>query len=98
MNELELHEIAEAWAKLYHLPESSKERQDNFWAFSKMLDLCEDEPETGWRIIHLIRKHDGSDVLLANLAAGPVEDCPLPKPKCPQVLPTKPTPLWDQSC
>lgn len=72
MSKSELQKIAEVWVKAQHTRED--EYGENFWAVSKMIDLCEDEPETCWEVIHLIRKHDGSEVLLANLAAGPVED------------------------
>lgn len=74
MSDLELQKIAETWITLYHLPEDSIERQKNFWAFSKMEDLCNNDPENCWKVIQLIRELDGSDTVLANLAAGPLED------------------------
>ena len=73
MNELELQKIAETWITLYHLPEDSDEYKGNFWAYNKLCDLEYNEPETCWKIIQLIRRLDGSDVVLANLAAGPLE-------------------------
>jgi hypothetical protein len=33
-----------------------------------------DHPEDAWKVITAIRKVDSSDVILANLAAGPLED------------------------
>lgn len=74
MSELELRKIAETWITLYYLPEDSQERQENFWAFSRLDDLCNDDPESCWEVIHLIRQLDGSEKILANLAAGPLED------------------------
>ena len=74
MSESELRKIAETWIRLYYLPEDSRERQENLWAFNKLVDLCEDDPENCWKAIQLIRKLDGSDTILANLAAGPLED------------------------
>lgn len=72
MNETELQKIAEAWIKVHQ--NSEDEHGEHFWAYSKMSDLCEDEPEICWKIIHIIRRLDGSDKLLANLAAGPLEN------------------------
>ena len=73
MNEQELQKIAETWITLYYLPEDSDERKGNFWAYNKLCDLEYNEPETCWKIIQLICRLDGSDVVLANLAAGPLE-------------------------
>jgi len=74
MNDLYLQKIAETWIKLYYLPEDSSERDQHFWAYNKLSDLCQNEPEICWRIIHIIRRVDGSEKILANLAAGPLED------------------------
>jgi len=74
MSETELQKVAETWITLYYLPEDPQERQENFWAFNKLADLCYNDPESCWKVIHLIRQLDGSDIILANLAAGPLED------------------------
>lgn len=72
MSELELRKIAEAWIVMHHQKED--ERGQNFWAFDALVDLSNDDPESCWKVIHLIRQLDGSDTILANLAAGPLED------------------------
>jgi len=66
--------IADAWIKLYHLPEESEERESNFWAFERLGDLCRDDPESAWRVIEEILQKDSSDVILSNLGAGPLEE------------------------
>lgn len=72
MSELELQKIAEAWIEVHH--RSEDENGEHFWAFIKLSDLCDNEPEVCWKVIHLIRQLDGSDTILANLAAGPLEN------------------------
>ncbi len=72
MNELELRKIAAAWIEVHRCSED--ENGENFWAFIKLAELCDSEPEVCWKVIHLIRQLDGSDKILANLAAGPLED------------------------
>jgi hypothetical protein len=37
-------------------------------------DLVQDAPEDAWKIIDAIRRLDGTDLILSNLAAGPLED------------------------
>ncbi|WP_052689292.1 DUF6869 domain-containing protein [Xanthomonas albilineans] len=66
--------IAVAWIKLHSVPEDSPEREGLFWAYSRVCDLVQDDPEQGWQIIETIRRLDGSDLILSNLAAGPLED------------------------
>lgn len=59
MSELELRKIAETWITLYYLSEDSQELRENFWAYSKLDDICNDNPESRWEII-LIRQLHGS--------------------------------------
>ena len=73
MRKLELQKIADAWIKLYYIPDSSDERKQYFWAYNKLSELCDDEPEACWEVIQLIRSLDSSDVVHANLASGPLE-------------------------
>jgi hypothetical protein len=73
MTSLDRQKIAQDWVKLYLPSTAKKERSDYFWAFEKLSDLVRKEPEAAWTIIEVIRKLDSSDLILANLAAGPVE-------------------------
>jgi hypothetical protein len=54
--------------------EDSVEYKENFWAYSKLCDLCDDDPEICLKAIEIIRSKDGSEKILSNLAAGPLED------------------------
>ncbi len=66
--------LVAAWIALHYAKPKSPEYDDNFWAFTALSDLCETNPDLCWELIDEIRRNDGSDVILANLAAGPLED------------------------
>jgi hypothetical protein len=67
-------EIAASWIALHRLAEESPEREALFWAFCSAHELVIEDPEKGWAMIEEIRRLDGSDLILSNLAAGPLED------------------------
>ncbi|OEZ01261.1 MULTISPECIES: DUF6869 domain-containing protein [Stenotrophomonas] len=67
-------EIAAAWIALHRLAEASPEREALFWAFCSAHELVLEDPEKAWEMIEEIRRLDGSDLILSNLAAGPLED------------------------
>lgn len=69
----EVSKIAETWIELYRLPEDSPEREDRFWSCDRLAELIVEDPEAAWHIIQTIRR-EGSDLILSNLAAGPLED------------------------
>src|SRR5713101_8165327 len=69
----EMNKIAATWIELHCLPEGSSEREEKFWSHDRLWDLIQDDPEAGWNIIQIIRQ-EGSDLILSNLAAGPLED------------------------
>ncbi len=62
-------EIVRAWID-YNLPEKSSVRDGLFWSFEALDDLARKDPEEAWTIIQMIRRLDGSDHILASLAAG----------------------------
>jgi hypothetical protein len=68
----ELDELTDAWIALQKAPK--QEHDALFWAFEKLDSLIDDDPETAWRVIDLIWRRDQSDLMLAHLAAGPLED------------------------
>jgi hypothetical protein len=70
---VEMNKIAETWIELHRLPEDSSEREERFWSHDRLWELIQDDPEGAWNIILIIRR-EGSDVILSNLAAGPLED------------------------
>jgi hypothetical protein len=67
-------DLVEAWIALHHAEAKSQVYYDNFWAFEMLSELCETSPERCWEAIHEIRRSDGCDKILANLASGPLED------------------------
>ena len=69
----EMSKIADAWIELTRLPENSAEREGKFWSWERLHELIDQDPETAWSIIQIIRR-EGSDLVLSNLAAGPLED------------------------
>jgi hypothetical protein len=74
MNSLEVQKLATAWIALQNAPQGSSEHRKHFWAFEKLTDVREEEPEVCWIVINEIRKLDGSDKILASVASGPLED------------------------
>jgi hypothetical protein len=67
-------DLARAWIALQHAEATSQVYDDNFWAFTTLSELCETSPDRCWEVIDEIRRSDGSDKILASLAAGPLED------------------------
>ena len=70
----DLTDVAQAWIRIYHAKENSKERDENFWAFNALSKFCDTDPEKCFEVIEIIRGLDHSNDVLANLAAGPLED------------------------
>jgi len=66
--------IADAWIKYQYLSGRERETSALFDAWLRLNDLIRDEPETAWPIIQEMWSLDQSDFILANIAAGPVED------------------------
>ena len=69
-----LKKVAEAWIKLNLAERNSQEYEDLFWAYNQLSSFCDDEPEKCFETIRIIRSLNDSDVILSNLAAGPLED------------------------
>lgn len=74
MDESEIENIAKSWITLHKVSEESKAYEENFWAYDRLCELCEENPDVSWKIIDAIRSLDSSDLILSNLAAGPLED------------------------
>jgi hypothetical protein len=64
--------LADSWIALQKAPKP--EREALFWAHEALDALVDREPETAWQVIDLIWRRNQSDKILADLAAGPVED------------------------
>jgi hypothetical protein len=70
----EVLRIAKAWIEYARLPNGPRHNDSNFWAWERLVELVLHNPEDGWSVIDTIRHLDGSDPVLAILAAGPLED------------------------
>lgn len=62
-------DLAEKWIA-YH----STKQDSLFWAFEELCTLCNEEPELAWETILRIFNLSSDPEILANLAAGPLED------------------------
>lgn len=58
---------------MHRAKSGSHDYEDNFWAFAKLYSLCDEVPDQGFAIIEEIMRIDSSDIILANIAAGPME-------------------------
>ncbi|MDZ4314605.1 MAG: hypothetical protein U0989_07550 [Azonexus sp.] len=74
MKHIIAEEIAKAWVAMNRAVQDSVEYHSNFWAYERISDMCEDDPETCWLVIDKIRHIDSSDAVISNLAAGPLGD------------------------
>jgi uncharacterized protein DUF6869 len=73
-DEVEKQRLVASWIALHHAGEDSAARDANFWAYENLENLRRGSPDECWELIHAIRQADASDKILANLAAGPMED------------------------
>lgn len=74
MTAQEISTLAKAWVYLHSVKENSPEWEEVFWAYEQLDELIHEMPEVAWDVITEIRRLGGSDQLLSNLAAGPLED------------------------
>ncbi len=66
--------LIDSWFKLQYSEVKSLEKDENFWAYEVLDRLCEDEPERCLHIIENMCSSTDDEFLLANIAAGPLED------------------------
>lgn len=66
--------LAGDWVHYHRLPKKVQHNSPYFRAFERLQELVRGEPEFAWPVIREICQIDASDAILANLAAGPVED------------------------
>jgi hypothetical protein len=69
-----MHDLAQRWTSFFSLPDNEKETSPLFSAYEEMVDLVDRNPETAWDVILKIRTLSHTDLLLAILAGGPLED------------------------
>ena len=74
MNEADDLELAKAWIALQHAERRMKDDDPRFEAHVTLDEIRTTDLERCWSVILKIFMLDRSDQLLANLAAGPLED------------------------
>lgn len=74
MDKSQKESIALAWIAMHYAPQASEQYKSNFWAYEQLDELREEDPELCWQVILTILQMDSSDLILSNLAAGPMED------------------------
>jgi hypothetical protein len=67
-------DIPEMWIKLHYLPNKEREESHLFSAYEKLHELVRNDPEVAWCLLQKMWKLDSSDKMLANIAAGLLED------------------------
>lgn len=74
MKEAKYANIVSAWIAMHSAPHGSSVYAENFWAYEELNSLCAESPNECLALIASIINVDSSDIILANLAAGPLED------------------------
>lgn len=75
MDKVSQEKLVKTWIALQRAPYDSEEYHRLFWAHQQLSDLCDESPDKCWEIITQILQEERDDVeILANLAAGPLED------------------------
>jgi hypothetical protein len=67
-------QLINAWIALHHADKKSPEYDKHFWAVREVWQLSRKLPDTCLEFINEVRRQDGSELILASLAAGPLED------------------------
>ena len=73
MDKSELHELADGWIAHAHKSRGNPESEEYWWAWIKVSDLLDDDPESVWQIILIALEKEKSSILFENLSAGPLE-------------------------
>ena len=67
-------ELAMAWTTLHETSGQARSDSTLFWAWEALDEICRRDPERCLAIIAEIVGRSASDIVLANVAAGPLED------------------------
>ena len=75
MDQLELEKIVTAWITAFQVERGSAEYEANWWAISEVLEWAvDDKADRLWPFLLEAYKRDLPHKVIANLAAGPLED------------------------
>ncbi len=70
------YRLIDAWLNLMYVsrPGRLADHPHLHWAFDHLNGLCRDDPEVAWSIILVILHCDSSDLILARVGVGPLEE------------------------
>ena len=74
MDELSLNAWSSAYLKLLQHDIRSPEYNDLDWAYEEVVRRTEEDPESVWQFLDHLSQQQLSDVEMARIAAGPLED------------------------
>jgi hypothetical protein len=74
MDQSQRKELIATWIALQNPGEKITEKTEGFWAWEMFHEIVRGDPELGWSLISEIAAASCDDYVLANLAAGPLED------------------------
>ena len=67
-------EVVLGWIQLYRSDSNDRNREEHWWSFEQMEKWRTSDPEKIWQAIVAVVEQCDDDRVLANLAAGPMED------------------------
>jgi hypothetical protein len=70
----ELNEWVNAYIEVHESENSSNENHSCYWAIEKFADMEMDHPDINWAAMLQIISLTTSDIVIHNLAAGPLEE------------------------
>lgn len=73
MNSSEKQALVSAWMINQDAQEGSAERTESGWSEARVMDMWMEEPDECWEFILSVLKHDISETVQENLAAGAME-------------------------
>lgn len=74
MNDTDKVAIVDAWIRRYSHPQSAEISEQTEWAYDRLDEICEKDPETCLEILGEICAKSNDDWVISNLGAGPLED------------------------
>jgi hypothetical protein len=70
----DIQKLTNSWIKMHLAKRDSEEYEREFWSFDLLWGYCGEKPDRAWAAIQAIYRERPEEIVLANLAAGPVED------------------------
>lgn len=70
----DIDSLARAWILFTLCDADTKEYENAFWIFDRIIEMTEENPEEVFELILDILKKDNSIRIIQNLAAGPLEN------------------------